>query len=454
MALHERGEQMVMSSDFLWGAATSAYQIEGATREDGRGESMWDYFAAIPGKIADGSSGEPADDHYHRVREDVALIRELGLRAYRFSIAWPRIQPAGRGGASTNRAGLDFYDRLVDLLLDNGIRPFATLYHWDLPQALQDRGGWANRDTVERFVEYADTVCYRLGDRVRDWITHNEPWVAAYLGHVTGEHAPGLTRPDLYLRVAHNLLLSHGMAVPVARSHVRGGPAQVGITLNLTPVEPLTAHDEDERAAVIDDGMRNRVFLDPLFKRSYPSDILERLPLLEIETGELDVIAAPIDFLGVNYYNRAIVTMGPNDEPQATLRPDENYERTALGWEVYPRGLYDLLARLKRDYDPPAIYITENGAAFDDEVGPDGAVHDPRRVAYLDGHVEQVARAVADGVPVKGYFAWSLLDNWEWAEGYTKRFGIVYVDYDTQARIIKDSGRWYQRLIAGEGMGV
>ena len=441
-------------SDFLWGVATSAYQIEGATREGGRGESIWDRFAAIPGKIVDGSSGEPADDHYHRVREDVALMRELGLQAYRFSIAWPRIQPEGRGGLSTNRAGLDFYERLVDLLLQHNIRPFVTLYHWDLPQALQERGGWANRDTVERFVEYADTVSYRLGDRVSDWITHNEPWVVAHLGHVTGAHAPGLTRPDLYPRVVHHLLLSHGLAVPVVRGNVRGGPgvsARVGITLNLTPVEPLSAHDEDERAAVIEDGLRNRLFLDPLFKGSYPPDILERRPLLEIETGELDIIATPIDFLGVNYDNRTIVTMGPHDEPKQTLWPGDNTERTAMGWEVYPPGLYDLLARLKRDYDPPAIYITENGAAFEDEAGANGVVRDPRRVAYLDAHVEQVARAVADGVPVKGYFAWSLLDNWEWAEGYTKRFGIVHVDYDTQTRTIKDSGRWYQRLIAGEG---
>ena len=443
-------------TDFLWGAAASAYQIEGATREGGRGESVWDRFAATPGKIVDGSSGEPADDHYHRVREDVALMRELGLQSYRFSIAWPRIQPEGRGGASTNKGGLDFYERLVDLLLEHDIRPFVTLYHWDLPQALQERGGWVNRDTVERFVEYADMVSYRLGDRVHDWITHNEPWVVAYLGHVTGQHAPGLTRPDLYLRVAHHLLLSHGRAVPVIRSNVRGasGGGKVGITLNLSPVEPLSGHDEDERAAVIQDGLLNRVFLDPLFKGAYPADVLERQPELEIETGELDTIAVPLDFLGVNYYNRTIVTMGPNDQPRTTTRPEENYERTAMGWEVYPRGLYDLLARLKRDYDPPAIYITENGAAFDDTVGPDGAVRDPRRVAYLEGHVEQVVRAVADGVPVKGYFAWSLLDNWEWAEGYTKRFGIVYVDYATQTRIVKDSGRWYQRLIAGEGMGL
>jgi len=445
-------------TDFVWGAATAAYQIEGATREDGRGESIWDSFAARPGRIADGSSGEPADDHYHRTRDDVALMRELGLQAYRFSVAWPRVQPEGRG--APNRLGLDFYDRLVDRLLENGIRPFGALYHWDLPRAIQDRGGWAERDTVERFAEFADIVSYRLGDRVRDWITHNEPWVVAHLGHVTGEHAPGLTRPDLYPRVAHHLLLSHGAAVPIVRGNVRGPgrPAQVGITLNLSPIEPASAHDEDERAAIIRDGELNRWYLDALFRGRYPADMLERLPLLEIETGEMERIATPIDFLGVNYYTRQVVKMGPGETPR-DARPAggstaSDGEYTEMGWEVYPRGLYDLLTRLKRDYDPPALYITENGAAFIDEVGPDGAAPDARRVAYLQGHIEEALRARAEGVPLRGYFVWSLLDNWEWAHGYTKRFGIVHVDYATQTRTIKESGYWYQRLIAGEGMTV
>ncbi len=441
----------MMPSDFLWGAATAAYQIEGATREGGRGESVWDRFAATPGKIADGSSGEPADDHYHRVREDVALMRELGLKGYRFSVAWPRIQPDGRGGP--NRTGLDFYDELVERLLENGIRPFVTLYHWDLPQATQDRGGWANRDTVERFAEYADIVSNRLGDRVHDWITHNEPWVVAYLGHVIGEHAPGLTRPDLYPRVAHHLLLSHGTAVPIIRGNARGGAARVGVTLNLTPVAPASESDEDAQAAVIMDGLLNRWYLDPLFKAAYPADILERQPI-EVERSDLERIATPIDFLGVNYYSRAMVERGPDGMPRQ-VRPRETDghtpEFTAMDWEVYPRGLYDLLTRVTRDYNPPLLYVTENGAAFDDAPGLDGRVDDPRRVAYLDGHAEEMARAIADGVPLAGYFVWSLLDNFEWALGYSKRFGIVYVDYATQRRTIKESGHWYARLIAGEG---
>jgi beta-glucosidase len=435
----------MMPADFLWGAATSAYQIEGATHEDGRGQSIWDSFAAIPGKIADGSTGEPADDHYHRAHDDVALMREVGLRAYRFSVAWPRVQPQGRG--RPNAAGLDFYDRLVELLLESGIRPFVTLYHWDLPQALQDRGGWTNRETIDRFADYADIVSHRLGDRVHDWITHNEPWVVAWLGHATGVHAPGLADPALYPRVAHNLLLSHGVAMPVVRSNVRGGAAGVGIVLNLSPVEPASERDEDERAALIHDGVLNRWYLDALCKGVYPADILERQPIA-VETDELETIARPIDFLGVNYYSRAVVRMGPDGRPVQT-RPDGEY--TAMRWEVYPQGLYDLLTRLTRDYHPPALYVTENGAAFADVPGPDGAVHDPRRVAYLEAHVEQVARAVAAGVPLRGYFVWSLLDNWEWAEGYSKRFGLIYVDYTTQARTIKDSGHWYSRFIAREG---
>lgn len=436
----------MMPADFMWGVATSAYQIEGATREGGRGESIWDRFAAVPGRIADGSSGEPACDHYHRVAEDADLLRELGIGAYRFSVAWPRIQPEGRGGP--NRAGLDFYDRLVDLLLERGIRPFATLYHWDLPQTIQERGGWANRDTTERFVEYADMVSYRLGDRVHAWITHNEPWVVAHLGHVTGEHAPGLRRPDLYTRVAHHLLLSHGMAVPEIRRNARTA-AQVGITLNLSPVEPASERDEDEQAAIVRDGALNRWYLDPIFKGAYPADMLERQPI-EVERRDLETIAAPIDFLGVNYYTREVVTMAPDGTPR-TVRPvNGSGEYTAMDWEVYPRGLYDLLTRLKRDYDPPALYVTENGAAFEDTVVSDGIAQDARRAAYLQAHTEEALRAAADGVPLKGYFAWSLLDNWEWAFGYTKRFGLVHVDYATQARTVKGSGRWYARLIAGE----
>ena len=436
----------MMPPDFVWGAATSAQQIEGAAREGGRGESVWDRFAAMPGRIKDSSGPEPGADHYNRVREDVALMRELGIQAYRFSVAWPRVQP--RGGGPANRAGLDFYDRMVDLLLESNIRPFATLYHDDLPQAVQERGGWANRDTVERFAEYADMVAYRLGDRVHDWITLDEPYTVARYGYATGERAPGLANPALYTRVAHHLLLAHGMAVPVLRGQTRGGAARVGIALGLSPIYPASDHDEDERAAIMRDGALNRWYLDALYKGAYPADMSERQPI-EYETGDMEIIAAPLDFLGVNYFRREVVTMGPGDEPREAPR---GADLTTMGWEVYPEGLYDLLTRLTRDYAPPALYVAGNGAAYADTPGPDGAIHDARRVAYLEAHIAQVARALAAGVPLGGYFVWSLLDNWEWREGYTQRFGLIYVDSRTQSRTIKESGRWFARLIAGEGV--
>jgi len=437
---------------FIWGAATSAYQIEGGVTEGGRGPSIWDTFCRSEGKVFQGHTGDVACDHYHRYAEDVELMRTLGLHAYRFSIAWPRILPEGRG--EVNPEGLDFYDRLVDALLAAGIQPFATLYHWDLPQALQDAGGWVSRDTVGAFCEYADAVSRRLGDRVKNWITHNEPWVVAFAGHAWGWHAPGLQDMATALQVAHHLLLSHGEAVPILREN-GGAGTQVGITLNLAPVHPASPAAEDVAAARRRDGYLNRWFLDPLFKGTYPEDMLafygQLAPL--VQPGDMARIAAPLDFLGVNYYTRNVVRDDPESpEVQSRLVMPEGAEVTEMGWEVYPQGLYELLMRLRDDYRPPAIYITENGAAFPDEATPDGRVFDPRRIAYLDGHLRQVHRAIREGVPLKGYFVWSLLDNFEWSHGYSKRFGLVYVFYPTQQRIVKESGYWYRRVIERNGL--
>jgi beta-glucosidase len=430
-------------SDFVWGAATASYQIEGAVHEDGRGESVWDRFCATPGKVRGGDTGEVACDFYHRYRDDVKLMKELGLDAFRFSIAWSRVLPDGRG--AVNQAGLDFYDRLVDELLANGIEPFATLFHWDTPQALEDQGGWPARATAEAFVEYADAVASRLGDRVRHWITHNEPWVHAWIGYAWGQHAPGRRSEADAVAAAHHLLLSHGWAVEAIR---RAAPeARVGITLNLAHAYPANDTPEDEAAAWRVDGEGNRWFLDPLFRGSYPADLLERNELVApvLQDGDLDTISAPIDFLGVNNYFRFIVAAGV-DGPQMARNPEA--EHTDMDWEVYPDGLHRLLVRVAKDYSPPAIYITENGAAFGDVRVHDGHVHDVERTSYLETYIGAVGRAIADGSPVKGYFVWSLLDNFEWAMGYSKRFGIVYIDYPTLERVPKDSFYWYRDLIA------
>jgi beta-glucosidase len=422
------------STDFVWGAATASYQIEGATTADGRGESIWDRFCATPGKVRGGDSGEIACEFYRRYREDVLLMRELGLDAFRFSIAWPRIMPDGRG--PVNEAGLDFYDRLVDELLAAGIQPFPTLYHWDLPQALEDEGGWPARTTAEAFVPYVEAVVGRLGDRVTHWATHNEPWVAAWLGYSWGIHAPGRTNEQDAVDAAHHLLLSHGWASEVIRRDVPN--AVVGIVLNLEHVDPLTDSDADVAAARQVDGSANRWFLDPLFRGRYPDDLPYAPP---VQPGDLETIAAPLDFLGVNNYFRFVVREGPEfvDVPGA--------KRTGMGWEIHPESLYKLLVRLADDYGPPSIYITENGAAFDDVRTHDGEVHDVERVEYLATYIDAVTRARDEGVPVDGYFVWSFLDNFEWAEGYSKRFGIVYVDYPTQERVPKDSFHWYRQRI-------
>jgi len=429
---------------FVWGAATASYQIEGAVREDGRGPSIWDVFSHTPGKTANGDTGDVAVDHYHRWRQDIDLMRELGLGAYRFSVAWPRVIPNGVG--AVNQKGLDFYDRLVDGLLEAGIEPWLTLYHWDLPQALAEEGGLTHRDIAGAFGEYTEAVTRRLGDRVGNWITINEPFVAAFLGYWWGVHAPGETSRAAGLAAAHNLLRMHGTAMDVIRDTVPD--ARAGITLNLSPVYTLFDTEADEEEVSIRDGVANRWFLDPVFRGEYPDDIVRRYgdDMPEIEPEDMALISRPTDFLGINYYNPTYVK-ADDDAPfgQGPAWPEG--ERTATGWLVEPRGLTDLLDRVHRDYSPREIYITENGAAYDDEPPLEGRLHDPRRIAYYHGHLDACLDAIGAGVPLKGYFAWSLMDNFEWAEGYSKRFGIVYVDYATQERTRKDSARWYANVI-------
>jgi beta-glucosidase len=431
---------------FVWGAATAAYQIEGAAREDGRGESIWDRFSHTPGKTVNGDTGDVACDHYHRWLQDIQLMRELGLHAYRFSVAWPRVLPDGTG--RINEAGLAFYERLVDGLLAAGITPWVTLYHWDLPQPLEDQGGWPNRLTANAFAEYTDVVTRRLGDRVRHWITLNEPWCSAFLGYYTGDHAPG--REDLRdaLAAAHTLLLAHGRAVPIIHSNSRG--AQVGITLNLTPTYAAGPSASAAGAARRHDGHINRWFLDPLYGRGYPDDMraLYAAAAPAADAADFSTIAAATEFLGINYYAPAFVREAPARGPlraEVVRVPDGEY--TDMDWLVYPEGLSDLLARIARDNPVGSLYVTENGAAYPDPLPQGDRVPDPRRTRYLAQHLAAACQAAAH-VPLKGYFVWTLMDNFEWAHGYTKRFGLAYVDYATQQRTIKDSGLWYRQTIA------
>ncbi len=445
---------------FVWGAATASYQIEGAAREDGRGPSIWDTFTRTPGKVFSGHTGDVACDHYHRYVEDVAMMADLGLASYRFSVAWPRIQPDGTGPVNT--LGLDFYDRLTDELLGKGIDPLVTLYHWDLPQSLEDRGGWTNRATAEAFAEYAQIVHARLGDRIGTWTTLNEPWCSAYLGYASGLHAPGRKDPAAAFTAVHHLLLGHGLAARALRS---AGATSVSITLNPAqtfPVDPNSAVDAD--AARIIDGISNRIFLDPLLRGHYPADMLELMArftdLSFIRDGDEAIINAPIDVLGVNYYTPGYVSAKPG-EPASGANPgsegiafrDPNGPVTDVNWLIEPSALNTLLQRLTRDYPGTPLLITENGAAYPDGPGEDGEVHDTRRVEYLDGHLRACHDALAAGVDLRGYFVWSLMDNFEWSEGYRKRFGIVHVDYQTQARVLKDSAKWYRDVIKRNGIG-
>jgi beta-glucosidase len=437
-------------ADFIWGAATASYQVEGAVSEDGRSESIWDRFSHTPGKVANGDTGDVACDHYHRWPEDLHLLGELNLNAYRFSIAWPRVLPGGRG--RINPAGLAFYDRLVDSLLEAAITPWVTLYHWDLPQVLEDDGGWPNRATADAFAELVDVTSRRLGDRVKHWITLNEPWCSAYLGYETGHHAPGRTSTRDGLAAAHTLLLAHGLAVPIVR---RNSPdAQVGISLNLAQVYPSTDTAADRAAAERLIGFQNRWYLDPLYGRGYPPDMLElygRHALApSVEPNDLAIIAAPTDFLGLNYYSPSFARDEPGQTPlHASDAGLPDAERTEMGWVIHPQGLYDLLKGVARGYPTGPLYITENGAAYPDPPPDRGQVTDPRRQRYFARHLAVAHQAVAEGIPLGGYFAWSLLDNFEWAFGYTRRFGITYVDFSTQRRAIKASGRWLAR-VAGE----
>ncbi len=434
-----------LPADFTWGVATAAYQIEGAVAEDGRSPSIWDTFSHTPGKVDGGDTGDIACDHYHRVPEDIGLIKQLGVDAYRFSIAWPRVVPGGDG--PVNKAGLDFYDRLVDGLLEAGVTPFATLYHWDLPQVLQDRGGWTVRETSEHFAAYASQVVERLGDRVKDWATLNEPLCSAWIGHLEGRMAPGLTDLTAAVRASYHLHLGHGLAVQAIRA--ASSDARVGIVNNLSPIEPASASEADLAAARRADGHINRWWLDPILGRGHPQDMVEEYGVeLPVQPGDLETIAAPLDWLGLNYYFRQIVTADPDGTaPHARQVSVPGARLTHMDWEVHAEGLEQLLLRLTEEYGVQRIYVTENGSAYEDVVAADGSVHDPERVRYLEEHLAACARAVAKGAPLAGYFAWSLMDNFEWAYGYDKRFGLVHVDYATQRRTVKSSGLRYAELV-------
>ena len=452
---------------FLWGAATAAAQIEGASHEDGKLDSIWDHFARTPGNIAHGDNLNPAVDHYHRMPQDVQLMKSLGLDSYRFSVSWARIKPAD---GPVNPAGIDFYSRLVDELLENGILPWLTLYHWDLPQAVEETGGWANRDTAQRFLDYSIAVHEALGDRVSHWTTFNEPLCSSLISYAGGEHAPGRQEPRAGLAALHHQHLAHGLAVQELRTR---GADKIGITLNLTNAVPNDPSDPvDLDAARRLDALWNRAYLEPILLGTYPADFLEDVAAHRFDQivrhGDLEIISQPIDFLGVNHYHDDNVSghplpaghprgLSPTDKKTSSwfvgsefiTTPTRHLPQTAMGWEINPDGLRTLLVRLGREYpNLPPLYITENGSAWPDEVAPDGGVHDADRVDFLERHLDAVAEAITEGADVRGYFAWSLMDNFEWAWGYEKRFGIVYVDYVTQERIVKDSGHAFAQIAA------
>lgn len=440
---------------FLWGAATASYQIEGAAAEDGKGESIWDRFSHTPGKIMNGDTGDTACDHYHRCLEDVALMAEMGLKAYRFSISWPRLFPAGKG--ALNRKGLDFYRRLVEALLSKGIQPVITLYHWDLPQALQDKGGWASRDTARYFADYASCLYERLDQAVPYWITLNEPSVVSLIGNFFGVHAPGETDPALALKVSHHLNLAHSLAVQAFRQSGRRDE-QIGITFNLTDFQPFSESEADRAAATRMDGLMNRWFLDPVLKGAYPADtwaLLEsRFEMPQPGSGDLAAAGAPVDFVGINYYTRELIRAIPGDDFFGLQFNPPGAEYTEMGWEIYPAGLYRVLTRVHKEYGPLPLHVTENGAAFTDTADAEtGRIDDPRRINYLREHFYQAWRAIRDGVPLQGYFVWTLMDNFEWAYGFAKRFGLVYVDFETkQKRTWKQSAHWYRGVISANAV--
>ena len=429
---------------FTWGVSTSSYQIEGAANEGGRGPSIWDTFSRIPGAVANADNGDIACDHYHRYNEDLDLMKWLGVGAYHFSIAWPRVIPTGSG--PLNKVGMDFYDRLIDGALERGITPWPTLYHWDLPQALQDKGGWNNRECAHWFAEYSYLMAEAFSDRVKNWVTINEPFCSAWLGHLYGVMAPGIKDLQTGINASHHLLLGHGLAVRAIRE--AASDVKVGITLNFTPAITLGDSAEDQLAVQLADGFDNRWFGDPVFKASYPQDIVSAFNKeVPIHAGDMQIISTPVDFLGLNYYFRQTVAYDPSAQPlpykQVTA---PNVERTGMGWEVHAETFTDLLTRINKDYAPKEIFITENGSAWDDEV-VDGKVDDPNRVRYLERHIDAMFDAKKQGVPISGYFAWSLMDNYEWAYGYAKRFGLIYIDYPTQKRIPKTSAYYYRERI-------
>ena len=429
---------------FTWGVSTSSYQIEGAANEDGRGQSIWDTFCKVPGKVVNFDNGDMACDHYHRYKEDLDLMKWMGVKAYRFSVALPRVIPDGVG--RVNEMGLDFYDRLIDSLLEREIAPWLTMYHWDLPEALQLRGGWNNREIVEWFGEYSEVLTSRFGDRVKNWMTLNEPLCSAWLGHLYGDMAPGIKDLQTALNVSHNLLMSHGLACQVIRSNV--SEANVGIVINVTPAVPATDSQEDGNAAQLADGFDNRWFLDPVFGRSYPADLIDALGASpEIHSGDMKLIAQDLDFLGVNFYSRQTVAADQNSKPLPIRSVNrENVKRTAMNWEVHPQAFEEILLRISKEYSPKAIYITENGSAWNDEV-INGEIIDDERIDYLVRHLDAMRSARDRGAPILGYFAWSFLDNFEWAYGYEKRFGLIYVDYKTQKRTPKKSAFFYRQLL-------
>ena len=442
---------------FVWGAATASYQVEGAVSEDGRGPSIWDTFAHTPGKIADGETGDVADDHYHRYAEDIRLLAELGLKAYRFSIAWSRVIPTGSG--ATNSAGLDFYRRLAETCLENGVTPYATLYHWDLPQPLEDAGGWLVRDTAERFRDFAAITQGALSDVIKHWITLNEPWCSAFLGYGNGEHAPGRTEGADALKAVHHLLLGHGLALQAIKSPEN----TVGITLNPAPIHAAESGESeaDRDAARRIDGLRNRLFLEPLLLGKYPSDVLEDTGMADWfaqYATDLPVISGPLDFLGVNYYCPTTVAApdGPISDPgKVSTQPgsenvvavDTGLERTQMGWPIQPSGLRDILKAINDLAPDLPLYVTENGAAYPDEVLSDGTIQDDKRQSYLEQHIEVCRQVTAEGLPLKGYFIWTLMDNFEWAYGFTRRFGLIHVDYPTQQRTLKQSAHWLKNFL-------
>lgn len=438
--------------NFIWGTATAAYQIEGAFNTDGKGKSIWDTFSHKEGKIKNNDTGDTACDHYHKFKEDIQLMKSLGIQSYRFSIAWTRILPEGVG--QVNQKGIEFYNQLIDELIKANIEPVITLYHWDLPQSLQESGGWNSEKTVHAFVEYASIVFKAYGDRVKRWITHNEPFVISILGYSQGVHAPGIKNTKVALQVAHSLLVSHGLVVKKFRElNLKG---EIGITLNLTSVDAYSEDEKDIEAAQIFSEHINEWFLSPLFKKKYPDKLRnlyeKKYGKLSFETTDFDIISEEIDFLGINYYSRAVVKYNKQSDffQIETIKPSSS-EYTAMDWEICPEGLLNLLITINKNFTQKPLYITENGAAFNDTLDSDCLINDSKRINYLKGHFKSAHQAIKRNIPLKGYYVWSFMDNFEWAYGYEKRFGLIYVDYENLQRYKKDSAKWYQKVIAQNG---